>query len=134
RTHEAEEIQGRRILGGPMIVPPSGYTSVGPPQTEVDWLAFLQGKLTNGRADFRKYAAYYEGEQQKMAFAQARYKNAFRGIFENWRDNFCGLIIDSSTERMRVDGYRIPSEGGMSKEARDFWQRNSLDSLANAVH
>lgn len=117
-----------------MIIPPSGYSSVGPPETEVDWLAFLQEKITDGRADILKYASYYEGEQQKMAFAQARYKNAFRDLFNDWRDNFCGLIIDSSTERMRVDGFRIPSEGGMSKEAREFWQRNSLDSLANAVH
>lgn len=117
-----------------MIIPPSGYTSVGPPETEVDWLAFLQGKLTNRRDEILKYASYYEGEQQKLAFAQARYKSAFRDIFTNWRDNFCGLIIDSATERMRVDGFRVPSEGGMNKEAREFWQRNSLDSLANAVH
>ncbi|MFJ3084372.1 phage portal protein [Streptomyces halstedii] len=117
-----------------MIIPPSGYTSVGPPSTEVDWLAFLQGKLTNGRADLLKYASYYEGEQQKMAFAQARYKSAFRDLFNDWKDNFCGLIIDSSTERMMVEGFRVPSEGGMSKEAKEFWQRNSLDSLANAVH
>ncbi|WP_079045259.1 MULTISPECIES: phage portal protein [unclassified Streptomyces] len=117
-----------------MIIPPSGYTSVGPPETELDWLAFLQGKLTTGRNDMLKYRSYYEGEQQKLKFAQARYQTAFRDLFNDWRDNFCGLIIDSATERMRVDGFRIPSEGGMSKEAREFWQRNSLDSLANAVH
>jgi hypothetical protein len=117
-----------------MIVPPSGYTAVGPPETEVDWLAFLQGKLTERRADILRYASYYEGEQQKLAFAQARYKTAFQQIFEDWRDNFCGLIIDSATERMRVEGFRLPSDGKMDKDAREFWQRNSLDALANGVH
>lgn len=117
-----------------MIIPPNGYTAVGPPQTPVDWLAFLQGQLTNRRADMLKYASYYEGEQQKLAFAQARYKSAFRDLFNDWRDNFCGLIIDSATERMRVEGFRVPSEKGMSKEAKEFWQRNNLDALHNAVH
>ncbi|MFD5069146.1 phage portal protein [Streptomyces sp. NPDC058369] len=117
-----------------MIIPPSGYSSVGPPKTPIDWLAFLQGKLTENRDDLLKYIAYYEGEQQKMAFAQARYKSAFRDLFNDWRDNFCGLIIDSATERMRVEAFRIASEGGISEEAWEFWQRNSLDSLSNAVH
>lgn len=117
-----------------MIIPPSGYTSVGPPATPIDWLAFLQGKITDSRADLLKFASYYEGEQQKLAFSQARYKSAFQDIFNNWRDNFCGLIIDSATERMRVEGFRVPSEGKMSNEAKEFWQRNGLDSLQNAVH
>ena len=117
-----------------MIVPPNGYTAVGPPETEIDWLAYLQGKLTNRRDEILKYASYYEGEQQKLAFAQARYKSAFREIFANWRDNFCGLIIDSATERMRVEGFRLPSDGKMDKDARAFWQRNNLDALSNGVH
>ncbi|MCX4554129.1 phage portal protein [Streptomyces sp. NBC_01500] len=117
-----------------MIVPPNGYTAVGPPETPIDWLAFLQGKLTEGRADRNKYTAYYEGEQQKLVFAQARYKTAFRDLFNDWRDNFCGLIIDSATERMKVEGFRVPSEGKLNSEAKEFWQRNSLDSLSNAVH
>jgi hypothetical protein len=117
-----------------MIVPPSGYTAVGPPETPVDWLAYLQGKLTERRTDILKYASYYEGEQQRLAFAQARYKSAFQDLFSEWRDNFCGLIIDSATERMRVEGFRLPSKGGMDEDARSFWQRNSLDALANGVH
>lgn len=117
-----------------MIVPPNGYTAVGPPETPVDWLAFLQGKLTERRADLLKYASYYEGEQQKLAFAQARYKSAFRDLFSEWRDNFCGLIIDSTTERMRVEGFRLPSVGSMDEDARKFWQRNNLDALSNGVH
>lgn len=117
-----------------MIIPPSGYTSVGPPSTPVDWLAFLQGKLIGRRAEIENFASYYEGDQQKLAFAQTRYKTAFRDLFNDWRDNFCGLIIDSSTERMRIKGFRVPPEGGMDKEAMEFWKKNRLDSLSNGVH
>lgn len=55
-------------------------------------------------------------------------------MFENWRDNFCGLIIDSATERMTVDAFRIPDAPGTDKDAWEFWQRSSMDVLSNAVH
>lgn len=117
-----------------MIVPPNGYTAVGPPATPVDWLAYLYGKLTNQLPDIFRYADYYEGEHQRLAFSQARFKAEFREVFENWRDNFCGLIIDSATERMTVDAFRIPDAPGTDKDAWEFWQRSSMDVLSNAVH
>ncbi|MEU3351289.1 phage portal protein [Streptomyces sp. NPDC037389] len=116
------------------MVPPNGYTAAGPPETPVDWLAYLHGKLTNQLPDMWRYAKYYEGDHQRLAFSQARYKAEFREVFETWRDNFCGLIIDSATERMVVEGFRLPDSPGFDTDAREFWQRNSLDVLSNAVH
>ncbi|MFD0384461.1 phage portal protein [Streptomyces stramineus] len=81
-----------------------------------------------------RYAQYYEGEHQRLAFSQARFKAEFREVFENWRDNFCGLIIDSATERMAVEGFRIPDSPGFDIDARDMWQRSSMDVLSNGVH
>ncbi|MGI5531532.1 phage portal protein [Streptomyces syringium] len=117
-----------------MIIPPNGYNAVGPPQSPLDWLAFLHGKLTNQLPDMWRYAQYYEGEHQRLAFSQARYKAEYREVFENWRDNFCGLIIDSATERMSVEGFRLPDAPGFDKDARSFWQRSSMDVLSTAVH
>ncbi|MEU2513772.1 phage portal protein [Streptomyces syringium] len=116
------------------MVPPAGYTAAGPPESPVDWLAYLYGKLTNQLPDIFRYADYYEGEHQRLAFSQARFKAEFREVFENWRDNFCGLIIDSATERMTVDAFRIPDAPGTDKDAWEFWQRSSMDVLSNAVH
>ncbi|MFE0773906.1 phage portal protein [Streptomyces sp. NPDC058861] len=117
-----------------MIIPPNGYNAVGPPESPADWLAYLHGKLTNGLPSMWRFAEYYEGEQQRLAFSQARFKAEFREVFESWRDNFCGLIIDSATERMTVDAFRLPDSPGTDKEARDFWQRSHMDMLSNAVH
>lgn len=130
-----------------MIVPPNGYTAVGPPQKPTDWLAYLYGKLTERWAETRKYGQYYEGIQQNLAFSQIKYREAFKDVFGTWRDNFCGLIIDSATERMFVEGFRIPSDAaesdrpagrgrdfGADKDARDFWQHNQMDALSNSVH
>lgn len=117
-----------------MIVPPGGYSSVGPPETPADWLRYLYGKLPGPNSPTLQYSKYYEGEQQKLAFSQARYKSAFADVFEQWRDNFCGMIIDSTNERLHVDSFRIPDESGTSKEARELWQRSSMDAFSNSVH
>ncbi|MGW5773100.1 phage portal protein [Streptomyces longwoodensis] len=119
-----------------MIVPPGSHTAfIGKPSKPDEWLAYLYGKLPGPSS--KLYAQYYEGEQQKFAFSQARYKSAFRGVFESWRDNFSGMIVDATNERLYVDSFRIPDtdgKGSTDKDAREFWQRSSMDAYSNAVH
>ncbi|MFJ8041203.1 phage portal protein [Kitasatospora sp. NPDC096147] len=81
-----------------------------------------------------KFAQYYDGDQQKLAFSQMRYKAAFRDVFSGWRDNFCGMIVDSANERMFVEGFRFPGSSGADRDARTFWQRSSMDAFSNSVH
>lgn len=117
-----------------MIIPPSGYSSVGPPESPVDWLSYLYGKVTENAEPRERYTKYYEGEHQELAFAQAKYREEFYEVFRNWRDNFCGLVIDSVNERLVVDGFRTDVQGGIDQEAKEFWQRSSMDVFSNAVH
>lgn len=117
-----------------MIIPPGGYISVGPPTTPTEWLAFLYGKIAAPGSESYKYVNYYEGEHQKLAFSQMRYQKAFHEVFAQWRDNFCGMIVDSTNERLVVDSFRIPDAPGSVKDALEFWQRNRMDSFSNAVH
>jgi hypothetical protein len=118
-----------------MIVPPGSHTAfIGKPSKPEEWLSYLYGKLPGPNHPSRQYSQYYEGEQQKLAFSQARYKSVFRDVFEQWRDNFCGMIVDATNERLNVDSFRIPGEDGTDKDARAFWQRSSMDAFSTAVH
>ncbi|WP_079053791.1 phage portal protein [Streptomyces graminilatus] len=117
-----------------MIVPPNGYTAMSPPSTPKEWLQYLYGKLPAPNSPARIYSRYYEGEQQKLAFSQARFKSAFADVFEQWRDNFCGMIVDSTNERLHVDCFRLPDFPGTDKDSREFWQRSSMDAFSNSVH
>ncbi|MFE5092080.1 phage portal protein [Streptomyces sp. NPDC056638] len=118
-----------------MIVPPNGHTAfIGPPSKPVEWLSYLYGKMPHPNSDLMQYGRYYEGDQQKLAFAQSRYKTAFSDVFEQWRDNFCGMIIDSANERMNVDSFRFPDHEGSEKVVREIWQRNSMDAFSSSVH
>ncbi|MEU9404768.1 phage portal protein [Streptomyces sp. NPDC048281] len=119
-----------------MIVPPGSHTAfIGKPETPEQWLMYLYGKVPGGPGSLaQKYSDYYEGEQQKLAFSQMRYKQAFASVFEQWRDNFCGMIVDATNERLNVDSFRIPGDAGTDKDSRIFWQRSSMDAYSNAVH
>ncbi|MFJ5066540.1 phage portal protein [Kitasatospora sp. NPDC088556] len=117
-----------------MIVPPGGYSAIGPPDSPVQWLAYLHSKLPGLGSPVMRFADYYEGQQQKLAFSQMRYKDAFREVFADWRDNFCGMIIDSANERMHVDAFSLPGDSGTDRDARGFWQRSSMDAMSTSVH
>ncbi|EGJ73589.1 hypothetical protein STTU_0800 [Streptomyces sp. Tu6071] len=93
----------------------------------------MYGRLPGPGDQIHQYIKYYDGDQQKFAFSQAKYKSAFRGVFETWRDNFCGTILDSTNERLHVEGFRLPGTG-TDQDAREFWQRSSMDSFSSAVH
>ncbi|MFC4501741.1 MULTISPECIES: phage portal protein [Streptomyces] len=117
-----------------MIVPPGSHTAfIGKPETPEQWLMYLYGKVPGPVHQSQEFSRYYEGDQQKLAFSQMRYKAAFASVFQQWRDNFCGTIIDATNERLHVDSFRIPGEDD-GKDARRFWQRSSMDSYSTSVH
>ncbi|WP_087887976.1 phage portal protein [Streptomyces alboflavus] len=95
---------------------------------------YLYGRLQGPRSSAAEYVKYYEGEQQKLAFSQMRYRHAFSEVFAQWRDNFCGMIVDASAERLNVDSFRLPESPGTDRDAREFWQRNSMDAFSGMVH
>ncbi|MFD8088963.1 phage portal protein [Streptomyces malaysiensis] len=104
------------------------------PSNPLQWLEYLHSKLLRQRPAHTRYSDYYDGDHQKLVFAQARHRNEFGHIFDKWRDNFCGLIIDSVNERLAIDGFRMTDEPEADKDARDIWQRNFMDAEANAGH
>ncbi|GGW89414.1 phage portal protein [Streptomyces noursei] len=104
------------------------------PSNPQQWLEYLHGKLARHRGHFRLFSDYYDGRHQKLAFAQARHLNEYGHVFERWRDNFCGLIIDSVNERLAIDGFRMTDEPEADRDAQDIWQRNHMDAESSAGH
>ncbi|MFF4815290.1 phage portal protein [Kitasatospora sp. NPDC001309] len=113
-----------------LSIPGIGFS----PSTPREWIDYLQSKLVRDRPKFRLYSDYYDGNHQRLAFAQARHISEFGHVFDKWRDNFCGLIVDSVNERLAIDGFRMTDEPDADKDARDIWQRNFMDAESNAGH
>lgn len=104
------------------------------PETPLEWIGWLEGKLGTQRAHMRKYATYYDSENKNLSFAQQKFSEIFGDLFVGWRDNFCPLIVDSVSERLRIQGFRMGPEEAADKDANDIWQRNSMDAESNAAH
>lgn len=104
------------------------------PKTTLDWLIFMEGKLASRQADIRRYQTYYDANEETLAFAQQKFFNEFGPMFKGWRDNFCALVVDSVSERLEVQGFRMTEDAEADKEAHEIWQRNGLDADSNSAH
>lgn len=108
--------------------------SLYPPKTPLDWLVWLEAKLYFRRRQIRRYKEFYDSEEQVLAYAQDKFKQEFGDLFFNFRDNFCSLIVDSLSERLRIEGFRMGANPDADKDAAKIWQTNFLDSDSNAAH
>jgi hypothetical protein len=71
--------------------------------------------------------AYYEGDHQ-LAFATAKFREAFGHLFAAIADNWCQLVVEAKSERLEVQGFRFGKSPGADSAAWDIWQANALDS------
>lgn len=104
------------------------------PETPLEWIGWLEAKLSTQRSQVRKYSTYYDSENKVSNYAQAKFSEIFGDMFVGWRDNFCPLIVDSISERLRIQGFRMGPDEPADAEATEIWQYNSLDAESNAAH
>lgn len=106
------------------------------------WLERLNRKLVERFERLRRYQAYYEGEH-RLAFASKRFREAFGGLFSEYAENFCELVVDALEERLTVEGFRMGLDSGdgdpLEQEKADqdawrIWQTNQLDAWSQSAH
>lgn len=104
------------------------------PTDPISWIVWLEGQLGQRLGDFQTYQTYYDANETQLAFAQKKFSEAFGPLFYNFRDNMCGLVVDSLTERLNPMGFRFGKESDADLVARDIWQRNFLDAESISSH
>jgi hypothetical protein len=77
--------------------------------------------------------AYYEGDQT-LAYMTRKFREAYGSMFADLTDNWMPTVIESSVERLRVQGFRFGDDRQADKDAWKLWQANGLDADANMVH
>jgi hypothetical protein len=94
------------------------------------WLAILDAKLEARRSEIQVYDDYFNGDHP-LAFATAKFREAFGNLFQTFADNWCERVVYASGERLRVQGFRFGGEGQEGDSAAwEIWQRNNLDQGA----
>lgn len=92
----------------------------------------LLGELAAKQTKLRRFDAYYRGEH-RMAFTTAQFRETFGSLFAAFADNWCDLVVDAASERLRVDGFRFGDEPA-DDAAWEIWQRNGLDAESDMAH
>lgn len=99
----------------------------------------MQGRLTAALAKRQNalglYDDYYNGKH-RLAFATAKFREAFATLFREFADNWCGIVVDASAERLQVEGFRFtgsdPEQG--DGDAWAMWQRCNMDAQSDMAH
>jgi hypothetical protein len=74
------------------------------------WLHRLSDELRAQRQLVQVYEDYYAGKHP-MQFASSKFREAFGSLFAEFADNWCPVVVDSSLERLTVQGFRFGSQG-----------------------
>lgn len=98
------------------------------------WRNLLERKI-NDRwfTTMGAYDAYYEGDQP-LTFATAKFREAFGSLFGPLADNWMRIVVDSSAERLHVQGFRFGKNAEADDDAWGIWQANGLDLESGMVH
>jgi hypothetical protein len=104
----------------------------GPTWTADQWLVFCEAALEQRLPMIEHYENYYAGEH-RLAFATAKFREAFGDLFESFSTNWCGLVVDAAVERLHVQGFKFNGTDG-DNEAWRMWQMNSLDAESLKAH
>ncbi|OGO54331.1 MAG: hypothetical protein A2Z32_03730 [Chloroflexi bacterium RBG_16_69_14] len=97
------------------------------------WLARLGRRLDDRRVPMTKYEDYYAGVQP-LAFASAKFRQAFGDRFPAFSSNFMALVVDAHRERLHVQGIRIGDAPEGDADAWRWWQDNRLDAESQQAH
>lgn len=96
------------------------------------WIRKLETKLDGDQQELRRLDNYYEG-RHRLAFATAKFRDAFGEMFSAFADNWCDLVVDAVEERLGVQGFRLGDVAG-DGEAWRIWQANNLDAESQVGH
>ena len=90
--------------------------------------------LAARQSTLKRFDDYYAGVH-KLLFATIKFRETFGLLFQSFSDNWCDLVVDSSVERLRVDGFRFGgADADADSAAWKLWQANGLDAESELAH
>lgn len=77
--------------------------------------------------------SYYRGEPP-LPQDPKRLTKKFRELHEMSRSNWCGLVVDVVSERLKIGSVRSTANTVQDKTAWAWWQANNMDGVSPQVH
>ncbi|MGH9002377.1 MAG: phage portal protein, partial [Acidimicrobiia bacterium] len=77
--------------------------------------------------------AYYRG-QTRLRFATPEWRQYHAARYQDFSDNWCGVVANSPAERLGIDGFRLDEDPVLSDTERALWadwQANDMEAQAS---
>lgn len=117
-----------------VLSPPEGMnldTVLSPAELRV--MTFLSGRLLDGKARTDLYLSwlYYEGMNliPSLGIAVPPELESLRAVL-----GWCGAAIDARSERLSLQGFRMPGQTTVDADLQQAWQSNNFDAESVLVH
>jgi len=109
--------------------------AVTPPAKATAFLTQLDGELRQRAPEIELWEKYYEGVH-RLAFATSRFRQTFGNLFHEFADNWMGLIVDASVERLNIQGFRFSYDAADDSDldAWEMFRDNGLDAASDIAH
>lgn len=97
---------------------------------DLKWLLDdIRGRLP----DYATANDYYYG-RHRLAFATAKFRNAFGSLLKAFADNLCPTVVDTVADRLQVTGFSSDVSELISAAAAELWRLNRMDRRAGEAH
>lgn len=91
-------------------------------------------QLKENQTKYTKTTRYYKGDHD-LAFASAKFKNAFGSLFREFALNLCPGVCDAVRDKLRIENFNIEKgDKSLPEAAWEIWQRNRMGTRAGQVH
>jgi hypothetical protein len=95
--------------------------------TTVDVLAELADRLVTERYSLCRLDEYYRTGTNGGLAVPKNARNELREIIDSGVTNWLRLVVETTAERLIVEGFRLSDQTDPSSELWDWWQANRLD-------
>ncbi len=101
--------------------------------TPEEWLRRLHRDINDRSRHVDTLWRYYDGDHP-LAFATEKFHEEFGGSFQAFASNWMPTVVDSTVERLHIDGFRVGDGVEASEPAAEIWQANGLDADSQIAH
>lgn len=90
-------------------------------------------ELKGKKARYDLLWKYYEGDQP-ILYAARRLAQTFKAINVKFIANWCAVVVDSTLDRIDLQGFTVNGDEAMTKRAEEVWDFSELDMESDDVH
>lgn len=95
-----------------------------PQLVRTKYIQWAQELYADMQDEYEKYDSYYDGDQD-LVYSTDRWIEAFGNEFEDFADNWCGVVVDAPAQRLEIIGWKC-NDKKISKLAEEIWDREDV--------